>query len=319
MLKTEERNPKTMHLDQMSTAAMLKVISEENFNAVKAVEACLDQIGVAVDAVTEALEKGGRLVYVGCGTSGRLGVLDASESCPTFGVPEGTVVGVMAGGVEALHRAGEPEEDRAEFGVRDLKSLGLRAADIVVGISAAGGAEYVLAAIDYAKETGCRTVGLTCNAASPLADRADLAIVTDTGAEVVTGSTRMKAGTAHKLVLNMLSTCAMVKRGNVYENLMINLQPTNAKLKERMVRITADIHKVDFDVAREMLEKSAWNIRRTLEGLRTFVACTLVGVGALVASAGEIVWTEAPGGGLSRLAVQDDPFKMNWVDRKSVV
>jgi len=264
MLKTEERNPKTMHLDQMSTAAMLKVISEENFNAVKAVDDCLDQIGAAVDAVTAAMKAGGRLIYVGCGTSGRLGVLDASESCPTFGVDEGTIVGVMAGGVEALYRAGEPEEDSAEFGVRDLKRLELGSADIVVGISAAGGAEYVLAAVDYAKSVGCKVVGVTCNAASKLAQLADYAIVTDTGAEVVTGSTRMKAGTAHKLVLNMLSTCSMVKLGNVYENLMINLQPTNAKLKERMVRITGDIHHVDGERARALLEAAGWNIRNTL-------------------------------------------------------
>ncbi len=265
MLKTEARNPKTMHLDRMETSEMLKVISEENFNAVKAVDDCLDQIGAAVDAVTAAMREGGRLIYVGCGTSGRLGVLDASESCPTFGVDEGTIVGVMAGGVEALYRAGEPEEDSAEFGVRDLKKLGLRAADIVVGISAAGGAEYVLAAVDYAKSVGCKVVGVTCNAESALARKADFAIVTDTGAEVVTGSTRMKAGTAHKLVLNMLSTCAMVKLGNVYENLMVNLQPTNAKLKERMVRIVADIHHVDLAKARELLEASGWNIRGTLE------------------------------------------------------
>lgn len=261
MLKTEMRNPRTTHLDRMTTAEMLRVIQDENYNAVKAVEGCLDAVARAVDAATEALRGGGRLIYVGAGTSGRLGVLDASEACPTFGVPEGTIVGVMAGGVEALHRAGEPEEDSAKFGVRDLKAIDLAPADCVVGVSAAGGAEYVLAAVEYAKSLGCATIGLTCNDGSPLAQLVDIAVVTDTGAEVVTGSTRMKAGTAHKLVLNMLSTCSMVHLGNVYENMMVNLKPTNAKLRERMVGIVAEIHKVGRDEARALLEKAGWNIR----------------------------------------------------------
>ncbi|MBP5511544.1 MAG: N-acetylmuramic acid 6-phosphate etherase [Kiritimatiellae bacterium] len=261
MLKTEMRNPKTMHLDRMTTEEMLRIIQEENQNAVKAVDGCLEAVARAVDAVTESLRKGGRLIYVGAGTSGRLGVLDASEACPTFGVPEGTIVGVMAGGVEALHRAGEPEEDSAAFGVRDVKALDLVANDCVVGVSAAGGAEYVLAAVEYAKSLGCTTVGLTCNAEAPLANLADIAIVTDTGAEVVTGSTRMKAGTAHKLVLNMLSTCSMVHLGNVYENMMVNLRPTNEKLRERMVNIVAEIRKVGREEARSLLDQNGWNIR----------------------------------------------------------
>ena len=261
MFKTEMRNPKTTHLDRMSTAEMLRVIQEENHNAVKAVDDCIDAVARAVDVATEALRKGGRLIYVGAGTSGRLGVLDASEACPTFGVPEGTILGVMAGGVEALYRAGEPEEDSAEFGERDVKAANLAAADCVVGISASGGAEYVLGAVGYAKGLGCATVGLTCNEGSPLAKLADIAIVTDTGAEVVTGSTRMKAGTAHKLVLNMLSTCAMVHLGNVYENMMVNLKPGNAKLRERMAGIVAEIRKTGRDEARRLLDAADWNIR----------------------------------------------------------
>ena len=264
MLKTEMRNPKTTHLDRMTTAEMLRVIQEENMNAVKAVESCLESVGCAVDAVTEAMRKGGRLIYVGAGTSGRLGVLDASEACPTFGVPEGTILGVMAGGVEALYRAGEPEEDSAAFGERDIKAVNLTSADCVVGISAAGGAEYVLGALGYAKSLGCATVGLTCNEGSPLAKLADIAIVTDTGAEVVTGSTRMKAGTAHKLVLNMLSTCSMVHLGNVYENMMVNLKPSNDKLRERMVRIVSDVREVELTEARRLLEENGWSIREIL-------------------------------------------------------
>jgi N-acetylmuramic acid 6-phosphate etherase len=265
MLKTEMRNPKTTHLDRMSTAEMLSVIQEENYNAVKAVGECLDAIGKAVDAVTASMRNGGRLIYVGAGTSGRLGVLDASEACPTYGVPEGTVLGVMAGGVEALYRAGEVEEDSSEYAIRDIKAINLVPCDCVVGISAAGGAEYVLAAVGYAKELGCTTIGLTCNASSALDKLADISIVTDTGAEVVTGSTRMKAGTAHKLVINMLSTCAMVHLGNVYENMMVNLKPTNAKLRERMVGIVAEIRKVNLDEARKLLDLADWNIRACVQ------------------------------------------------------
>ena len=222
MLKTEMRNPKTTHLDRMTTAEMLRVIQEENMNAVKAVDGCLDAVGRAVDAVTEALRKGGRLIYVGAGTSGRLGVLDASEACPTFGVPEGTILGVMAGGVEALYRAGEPEEDSAAFGERDVKAANLAAADCVVGISAAGGAEYVLGALGYAKSLGCATVGLTCNEGSPLA------------------------------------------KGNVYENMMVNLKPSNDKLRERMVRIVSDVREVELTEARRLLEENGWSIREIL-------------------------------------------------------
>lgn len=265
MLKTEMRNPKTTHLDRMSTAEMLSVIQEENYNAVKAVGECLEAIGKAVDAVTASMRNGGRLIYVGAGTSGRLGVLDASEACPTYGVPEGTVLGVMAGGVEALYRAGEVEEDSSEYAIRDIKAINLVPSDCVVGISAAGGAEYVLAAVGYAKELGCTTIGLTCNASSALDKLADISIVTDTGAEVVTGSTRMKAGTAHKLVINMLSTCAMVHLGNVYENMMVNLKPTNAKLRERMVGIVAEIRKTDLDEARKLLDLAGWNIRACVQ------------------------------------------------------
>ena len=267
MLKTEMRNPKTTHLDRMSTAEMLRVIQEENFNAVKAVGECLEAIGRAVDAATESLRKGGRLVYVGAGTSGRLGVLDASEACPTYGVPEGTVLGVMAGGVEALYRAGEKEEDSAEAALKDLKAANLSPADCLVGISAAGGAEYVLAAVEYAKSLGCATVGITCNAGSPLDRLAGISVVTDTGAEVVTGSTRMKAGTAHKMVLNMISTCAMVHLGNVYENMMVNLKPTNAKLRGRMVGIVAEIRKIGRDEAEKLLDSAGWDIRRAIQSM----------------------------------------------------
>lgn len=265
MLKTEMRNPKTTHIDKMGTLEMLKVIQEENVVAVNAVSEALPSIAKAVDVITEAIKTGGRLVYIGAGTSGRTGVIDATECPPTFGVDTNTVVGILAGGKEAMFKASENQEDSAEAGVTDLKNNNVTSKDIVVGISAAGGAEYVISALNYAKSIGCITIGLTSNKGTPLDKTADISIVTDTGAEVVTGSTRMKAGTAQKLVLNMLSTCPMIKNGNVYENLMINLNATNVKLIRRMINIVCDIKGCDRETAEALLKKSDWNIRKAVD------------------------------------------------------
>lgn len=264
MLKTEMRNERTMHIDQMSTAEMLKIISDENFNAVKAVEAALDPIGQAVDAISTAFANGGRLFYLGAGTSGRLGVLDAAECPPTFGVSTEKVVGLLAGGATAMEVGQEDFEDSREAPVNDLKAHNLTKDDIVVGISAAGGAAYVVSGMEYARKIGCVTIGLTSNPDTAVNRAADISIVTDTGAEVITGSTRMKAGTAQKLVLNMLSTCAMIKSGYVYENLMVNLQPSNVKLRDRMVRIVCDIKNVDHACAEQLLENADWSIRKAV-------------------------------------------------------
>lgn len=264
MLKTEMRNPRTMHLDKMSTKDMLAVMQDETRVAVQAVDAALEDVGKAVDAIAVAMAKGGRLVYVGAGTSGRLGVLDASECPPTFGVPEDRVVGLLAGGLAAFSRAGEPEEDDPAGGEKAFLALAPNANDVVVGISAAGGAKFVLGALAAAKKCGCLTVAVTSNAGSPLDQCADISIVTDTGAEVVTGSTRLKAGTAQKLVLNMISTAVMVKLGNVYENVMVNLKPSNEKLKARMVGIVADLLRVDRSAAEARLAANAWSIRQAL-------------------------------------------------------
>ena len=264
MLKTEMRNPKTTHIDTMTTAEMLKIMQEENLNAVNAVGSQLDNIGQAVDVISDAFQKGGRLIYVGAGTSGRLGVLDASECPPTFGVSHDTVIGVMAGGNDAIRKAKEGAEDSKEAGECDLKAIRLKSLDVVVGISAAGGAGYVISALLYAKSIGCTTVGITSNAESLLDQTADISIVTDTGAEVVTGSTRMKAGTAQKLVLNMLSTSAMIKTGKVYENLMINLSATNEKLTKRMIRIVSDIKHVSEAEAEALLDAADWNIKKAV-------------------------------------------------------
>ena len=264
MLKTEMRNPLTMNFDKMSTEEMVSVMTLENANAVRAVEAASGSIAKAIDTVAEAFSNGNRLFFIGAGTSGRLGVLDASECPPTFGVSPDMVQGIIAGGKECMFRAAENAEDLSINGRNDVISYGIRAGDVLVGISVAGNAAYVREALRTAKELGAHTVALTCNDKAQISEFADISIVTDTGAEVLTGSTRLKAGTAHKMVLNMITTCAMTKIGNVYENLMINLRPTNDKLRERTIRIVQEILGCKRDEAIEKLENNEWNIRRAV-------------------------------------------------------
>ncbi len=265
MLKTEMRNPNTMHIDRASTEEMLDMIQKENMNAALAVGAVLPSIAKACDAIVDGLEKGGRLIYIGAGTSGRLGVLDAAECPPTFGVSPDLVIGILAGGESCMFRASEGAEDSAEAGVADIKAKNLTAADRVVGISAAGNAAYVLEALNYAKSVGCTTIGVTSNEDCRLYREADIVIVTDTGAEAVTGSTRMKAGSAQKMVLNMLSTVAMIKTGKVCENLMINLRPTNEKLRRRVISIVRDLLKVGEEEALARLEAHNFSIREVVD------------------------------------------------------
>lgn len=264
MLRTEMRNPKTMHIDQMSSLEIASVMNEENAIAVEAVGAELASVAKAIDVITDAFLAGGRLIYVGAGTSGRLGVLDASECPPTFGVSPDLVVGIIAGGVPALTRSSENMEDNPHAGVDELKKLSLNEKDIVVGISAAGGAAYVLRALEYAASLGCTTVGITSNKGSALDRQASISICTDTGPEVVTGSTRLKAGTAQKLVLNMLSTGAMIRSGYVYENLMINLSPTNEKLRLRVIRIVCELTGLSAEDSEKLLEENGWVIKNAL-------------------------------------------------------
>jgi len=264
MLKTEMRNEKTRHIDQMESLDIVRLMNEENMNSVLAVQSSLPQIAKAVDAAAEALANGGKMVYIGAGTSGRLGVLDASECPPTFGVSPEVVMGIIAGGPERMFRAGEGAEDVYENGARDAAEV-LKPGDLLVGISAAGGAKYVIGALEYAKKLGCTTVSLASNENSAIGKVADIEIVCDTGAEVITGSTRLKAGNSQKFVLNMLSTGAMIRTGKVYENLMINLKPSNEKLRGRVIRITSDILSCGEEKAEELLEKHGWSIRETVE------------------------------------------------------
>lgn len=265
MLKTEMRNPHTTHIDEMDTADILKVMNNENRHTVEAVEAALKQLTLLCDETAKRLEQGGRLFYMGAGTSGRLGVLDASECPPTFGVSPDTVIGIIAGGDRCLRSAAEGEEDSGEAGVRDLAAYHITEKDVVVGISAAGGAAYVVEALRYARSMGALTASISSNYDTPIEREADISIVTDTGAEVVTGSTRLKAGTAQKLILNMLSTTVMIKTGKVYENMMINLKPSNKKLRSRVVSITCEILKCDEEEAIERLDQNDWCIRSVIE------------------------------------------------------
>ena len=268
MLNTEKRNERTTHIDRMSTAEMMAIMQEEYVNAAKAVEPELPAIEAAVDAITARMREGGRLFYMGCGTSGRLGVLDAAECPPTYGIEHGIVVGIIAGGDGAIRRAVEGAEDSFEAGERDLAAFLPTQKDTVIGISVAGGASYVKGALTLAKASGALTVALSCNAGCPIEQIADIAIHPDTGAEVVTGSTRMKAGSAHKMILNMISTAVMVRLGHVCENLMINLRPTNVKLRARMIRIVCELSGATPEAAEAALTQNDFDIRAAVAALK---------------------------------------------------
>ena len=232
-LNTEARNARTTEIDKLPTLDMVKLMAEENRVVEDAVAAEAEHIAKAIDLIAAALASGGHLVYVGAGTSGRLGVLDASECPPTFGVDYRLVRGIIAGGEDAMFRASEGAEDNFERGAADLVADGVCAGDVVVGLSASGGAPYVLGALTKASELGAIPVGVTCNPTSRMHPLCQVTIAPVVGAEVITGSSRLKAGTAQKLVLNMLSTGAMIKTGKVMGNLMINVRPTNQKLRLR--------------------------------------------------------------------------------------
>ncbi|WP_427119543.1 N-acetylmuramic acid 6-phosphate etherase [Proteus mirabilis] len=234
---TESRNHHSEHIDTLSTLEMLKVINNEDKKVPFAVEATLPHIAQLVDKVVTAFSQGGRLIYCGAGTSGRLGILDASECPPTYGTPHDMVIGLIAGGHKAILQAVENAEDNAQLGAEDLRQLNFNARDVLVGIAASGRTPYVIGALDYARSLGAVTGAISCNPDSPIAQRADIAITPIVGPEVVTGSSRMKAGTAQKLVLNMITTGAMIKMGKVFGNLMVDVEATNAKLIERQIRI----------------------------------------------------------------------------------
>ncbi|CZF85864.1 N-acetylmuramic acid 6-phosphate etherase [Grimontia marina] len=255
-LVTESRNAASAEIDKLSTLEMLEVINQEDQKVALAVKQQLPQIAQAVDAITEAFAKGGRLIYMGAGTSGRLGILDASECPPTYGTKPELVVGLIAGGHQAILKAVENAEDNVELGKQDLVDLKLTAKDVVVGIAASGRTPYVLGGMRYAKSVGATVAAIVCNPVCAMSDEADISVIPVVGPEIVTGSSRMKAGTAQKLVLNMLTTGAMIRSGKVYGNLMVDVEATNAKLVQRQVNIVVEATDVGADEAEVALQAS---------------------------------------------------------------
>jgi len=270
-LLTEQPNPASAGIDALATEQVLRIMNAEDRQVAAAVEREIPAIARAVDAITAAFEHGGRLFYIGAGTSGRLGVLDASECPPTFSVPPEMVQGIIAGGEAALSRATETTEDDPAIGVRDLHARGFAGRDVLVGIAASGRTPYVLGAVAEARRLGAVTVGISCTPDSPLARAADIAITPLVGPEVVAGSTRLKSGTAQKLVLNMLSTGAFIRLGYVYGNLMVNVQPKNTKLADRARRIVSEAAGVSYDAASELLQQAGDNVRAAILMAKTGV------------------------------------------------
>lgn len=248
-LATERRNEKTMRLDDMSVEDMLTVMNAEDQTVAAVIQQEIPVIKQVVDRVIQSFQAGGRLIYIGAGTSGRLGVLDAAECVPTFGVSPDMVVGLIAGGERALIKAVEGAEDSKTLAVEDLQTLQLTANDTVIGIAASGRTPYVIGGLDYAREVGATTAALSCNKQAAISEHADFRIEVETGPEVLTGSTRLKAGTAQKLVLNMISTAAMIGVGKVYQNLMVDVQSTNEKLEIRAKRMIVEATGVDLETA----------------------------------------------------------------------
>ena len=263
-LLTEQSNPASQHIDEVSTLELVSTISREDARIVPAVQEQLPAIARAVDLTASRLGQGGRLFYMGAGTSGRLGILDASECPPTFNTDPEMVRGLIAGGREAAFRAVEGAEDDPASGVADLDSAGIRPADVVMGIAASGVTPYVHGGLAHARRLGCSTIFFTCNPPTAALVEADVIIAPEVGPEVITGSTRMKAGTATKLVLNMITTGAMVKLGKTYGNLMVDLQPTNAKLRDRSVRILCALTGLDAADAASTLAAANGELKRAL-------------------------------------------------------
>lgn len=273
VILTEQSNASTTDIDISSSFEIAKMINNEDKKVAYAVDAQLEEIAAAIDLISEKILCGGSLLYFGAGTSGRLGVLDASECPPTFGVSPDVVRGYIAGGDKALRCAIEGAEDDFEQGKKDLKNSNAQEKDVVVGISASGNPRWLLGVLQEAKKLGISTVGITCNSEAKIKEFSDIFICTVVGQEAITGSSRMKAGTAQKMVLNMLSTGAMVKIGKTYKNFMIDVQPTNEKLKDRAARIVAEIANVDKITAVKTLEETDYDVKTAVVIL--VLSCTI--------------------------------------------
>jgi N-acetylmuramic acid 6-phosphate etherase len=268
---TEQENSKTAEIDQVSTIEALRLINNEDKLVASAVEKILPEVATAIDAIVKRLQNSGRLIYVGTGTSGRLGVLDASEIPPTYGVSYDLVQGIIAGGYDALYRATEASEDNKEAGAEDLKKRGVTSKDAVVGIAASGRTPYTIGAVEYARSIGCFTACIVCNPGSAITTAVDVAIVPVVGPEAITGSTRMKAGTAQKLVLNMISTVAMIRLGYVHGNRMTNMKPANEKLKDRSLRLLISETGLDDAAAAKLINEAGDDLRVALVMYRSNV------------------------------------------------
>lgn len=268
-LVTETRNPNTMELDQMTPLELVSVMNQEDLNVVAGVKEVLPQVAQSIEWAVSSLEAGGRIVYFGAGTSGRLGVLDAVECPPTFGVSPDVVVGLIAGGEKAFVRAVEGAEDSLELCEEELKKIGLNKNDIAIGIAASGRTPYVIGGLRYARSLGCKTVAIACNKGSEVGKEAELAIEPSCGPEVLTGSTRLKAGTAQKMILNMISTGSMVGVGKAYQNLMVDVQQTNKKLVVRAQNITMAATGCTREEAAQALEQADGNAKLAIVMLLT--------------------------------------------------
>ncbi|WP_070328249.1 N-acetylmuramic acid 6-phosphate etherase [Exiguobacterium aurantiacum] len=263
-LATERRNERTMRLDDMTVEELLGVMNEEDQSVPHVIKQQLPVIAQVVERAITSFKRGGRLIYIGAGTSGRLGILDAAECVPTFGVSADMVVGLIAGGERALVKAVEGAEDSMDLAINDLKALHLSPDDTVIGIAASGRTPYVIGGLDYAREVGATTAALSCNEGSKISDHAEFKIEVETGPEVLTGSTRLKAGTAQKLVLNMISTASMIGVGKVYQNLMVDVQPTNEKLEVRAKRMIAEATGVDEQTAARYFASSNGHVKTAI-------------------------------------------------------
>ena len=271
-LQTESRHPRSERLDDLTALEIVELMNDEDARVVESVRAAKDAIAEAIGIVADRFRRGGRLIYLGAGTSGRLGVLDASECPPTFGTPPSMIVGVIAGGLPALTRAIEGAEDNVQQGAADLRALGVNDRDVVIGIATSGRTPYVLGAVDEARAQGAYSIGLACNHGTLLGARVDLEIAVVPGSEVLAGSTRLKAGTATKMVLNMISTGSLVRIGKTYGDRMIDLNPANEKLRIRSRRMLREIAGISDDEARAHLQSCQGRLKPAL-------VCALVGVG----------------------------------------
>lgn len=266
-LTTEQRNPETMNLDQMTPLELVETMNREDQKVIEAVNKVLPEVAKVIEWTTEALRTGGRIIYMGAGTSGRLGVLDAVECPPTFGVSPDLVVGLMAGGEKAFVKAVEGAEDSEILGTEDLKNIGLHAKDVVIGIAASGRTPYVIHALRYARSLGVKTAIIACNKNSEMSKEADIAIEPVPGPEVLTGSTRLKAGTAQKLVLNMISTASMVGTGKAYENLMVDVMQSNEKLKTRAENIVMEATGCERETARTAIDEAKGSVKLAITSI----------------------------------------------------